>query len=477
MAERKKVKKVSLSKQGETKPKAIRKGSSPKTLQRVKSTQTPKKQKTLPKTVSKEKKFEVKEISLEKSVPKSKTKPTTNKRPQTYPTSKNNAYRSEKKSKSVGINWSILLGKKREIRRKRISKLLISLPLVILLVLFVFCTPTGPFEATVNFFSQIGGGKFPKQISGSNTVSLSGQGNVAMLLSDTHISGYTSSGKEIFSIQHDYSVPSLETSKARSLVFNRNSTGFTILNNGGAVMKRNLDKPILCADIAENGTLAFVTKSEKYSASVDIYNKKLKHKFSWYLVDGLISDVTLSKNGKFVAIAVLKAKDGSFSSEIYCFNTRSENPLFKISVEGAPVLSLQNISSKYFSYVTNAGVSYVKWRNGQQIAFNEAGLSPSFYKNCNGNSLVVYGKNTSSVVKIISLNATEKSRFVYNGLIDDATLSGKTIYILKGNKIFSFDFEGNLLNTFTSEQTAHFISSAKNGVFAAENINLTYFGG
>ncbi len=477
MAERKKVKKVSLSKQENAKTRVKKKSSVNGTSRAVKNAQKPNNSKPSKKPISKKKELEVKEITLKKPVTNAKTVSKRDNASQTYPKQKSRPQRYEKKQKSVGINWRILLGKKMEIRRKRISRLLISLPLVILLVLFVFCTPTGPFEATVNFFSQIGGGKFPKRILGGSTVSLNSRGNVAMLLSDTHTSGFTASGKEIFSIQHDYSAPALVTSKARSIVFNRNSTDFTVLNNGGAVMKKSLDKPILCADIAENGTLAFVTKSEKYSASVDVYNKKLRHKFSWYLVDGVISDITLSNNGKFIAIAVLKAKDGSFSSEIYCFNTRFENPIFKISVEGTPVLSLQNISSKYFSYITNKGVSYVKWRKGEQIAFDEAGISPSFYKTYDNYSLVAYGKNTSSTIKIISSNATEKARFVYNGLIDDVALSGKTIYILKGNKVYSFDFEGNLLNTFTNEQSAHFISSAKNGIFVAENLSLNYFGG
>ena len=203
----------------------------------------------------------------------------------------------------------------------------------------------------------------------------------------------------------------------------------------------------------------------------------MKHKFSWYLVDGLVSDVTLSKNGKYVAIAVLKAKGGSYYSEIYCFNIKSENPIFKLSVEGTPVLALENISSKYFSYITNKAVSYVSWKKGEQKVFEESGLSPSFYKTFKNASLTVFGKNTSSTVKIIANDGTEKARLTYNGLIDDITLSGDYVYILKGNKVFVLDFKGNTVNTLTNEQSPHYITASKNGIFVAENINLTYFGG
>ena len=217
MAERKKVKKVSLSKQGggKTLPRKAKKTSTKPPVQKNKK----------PSSVGmvKKKSLEVQNIAMNNS--ESKDVIATNKTENKKSTVNNNALRQVqtnnsrgRQRKNFGINWSIILGKKRAIRRKRISATLITFPLILFLVLFIFLTPTGPIEAITNSIAKFGGGKFPKQIVGGNTISLKSQNNTAFLLTDTHISGYTALGKELYEYQHDFSAPVLETSVARTLI-------------------------------------------------------------------------------------------------------------------------------------------------------------------------------------------------------------------------------------------------------------------
>jgi hypothetical protein len=233
----------------------------------------------------------------------------------------------------------------------------------------------------------------------------------------------------------------------------------------------------MCADISENGNIAFATESKKYSAQVDVYSRRMKHRFSWYTVSGLISDIALSKNGKFVAIAVLKAKNGNFESEIHCFNTKSGKTLFTTKTQGTPIFQIENVSNRYFSYTTKKGVYFVNWRNGEEKRFEETDLSPTFFKKYKNYSLAVFGENTSSTLKVIDKVGKEKAKLVYNGLIDDAAICNKNIYLLKGNKVFVLDFEGKVINTLSTEQTQNMLSVTQKGVFVTDNLSLSFLKG
>jgi hypothetical protein len=153
--------------------------------------------------------------------------------------------------------------------------------------------------------------------------------------------------------------------------------------------------PIFCADISNDGSIALVTEAEKYAAKVEVFSASMKSKFVWYLVDGLISDVAISNNGKKIAIAVVRAKDGAFISEITCFNIGFETPLFKLQKNGTHILKLETVSSSQFSYVTSNEIAYVNWKNGTETILSEGGFAPAFYKIHGNKTVAVFGKNTS----------------------------------------------------------------------------------
>lgn len=373
------------------------------------------------------------------------------------------------------LNLGIILGKREEQRRKRLITYLIVLPFVMAVLIFCLTTPTGPIEAITNSIATIGSGSFPKAVIGSKTVSVKTEDDRAFLLTDTHIIGYTASGKTMFEHQHNFSSPVLETSSTRSLVYNRESADYVVHNNSQLIYEKKASKPIFCADISNDGSIALVTEAEKYAAKVEVFSSDLKSKFVWYLVDGLISDVAISNNGRKIAIAVLKAKDGAFTSEIICFNIGSETPLFTILKSGTHVLKLETVSSSQFSYVTGEEISYVKWKDGTETSLSEGGFAPAFYK-IHGNKIVaVFGKNTSCAVNIYDKKGKKIGGFNYTSLIDDVAISNKRVYLLKSTNLYEFDFEGNLLDTKVSEQALNFISATNSGVLAADNLSLMYF--
>ena len=190
MAERKKVKKVSLSKQAVKKPTVSKtapstkkaKTMAPKTKPVSSKKNAAPKENTRPVTTLKREnkapnKTSIRDIPMAPSKERDKNKSAFKNKTTTARTHFSKVSNSGRQNKNFSINWQILLGKKEEIRRKRISTALIVFPLILFLILFVTLTPTGPFEAITNSFARIGAGKFPKQIVGSQSISLKSEKN------------------------------------------------------------------------------------------------------------------------------------------------------------------------------------------------------------------------------------------------------------------------------------------------------------
>ncbi len=380
-----------------------------------------------------------------------------------------------RKAKPNAPNLSVVIGNKIKTQRKKMANYLVILVVIGSIIAFCASAPTGPIEKITNSFAVIGRGSNPALLSGTSVKSLKTENNKLFVVSDTHFDGFSASGNQFLSYQHNFSNPVLETSQQRTLLYNRESTGFIIANNSNKIFEQNLEHPIFCADIADCGSVAFATKASGYSAQVQVYSRGMKQKFTWFLVNGLISDVALSNNGKYLAVSVLKVSGGVFTSVIYCFKTNSESPLFTIERSGESVVSLETISHNCFAYVSNDRVSFINWKKGVLTSADAENFSPSFFKADDSNIIGVFGEAAQSKIVTFNKKGRKKFEFEYNGLIDDIAFSKNNIYIMRSNQVFRLDTLGNEVKTHSLNQKPHFIAAVKDNIYCVDNLHLTAY--
>lgn len=368
---------------------------------------------------------------------------------------------------------TVILGKKTETRRKRLITSLIAFVIITTIIIFCSTSPTGPIERITNSFTVMGGGKFPVSISGNDVLTLKTENDKSFLLTDSHLCGYNSSGKEFVNYQHNFSNPVLKTSVARTLVYNRESTGFIIANHTNVLFEQNLDNAIFCGDISYNGSVAFVTDSQSYAAQILVFNKGMKQYFSWYLADGLVSDITLSNDGDKLAVAVLKVKNGEFCTVIYCLDTDKDQPVFEKELLGESIAKLETVSSKKFAYISNKGSAFIDWKSGAVTDDSPKVGAPSFMNTLNNGLLVTYGETANSQIVFYKPSGLKRFQLEYNGLIDCITSNDKYVYILSGNQIYVLNSEGEQVNLISLNQKPKFISGIKGGVLAVDNLTIT----
>ncbi len=407
-------------------------------------------------------------------------KPPVSKRPQhqktTKPPKKHRDYNIiQMVSGSIESGLSVIKGKKAENERKRLITFFVSVILVICVIVFCATAPTGPIEKIANAFTLLGSGDFPASISGGTTVTFKMVDDKSFILTDSHISGFNSSGYKFFDYQHNFSSPVLNTSKERILVYNRESSGFIIANNTDVVFDKNLETPIYCGDIGYNGSVAFATKSDSYAAQILVFDKGMSQYFSWYLADGLVTDIALSNNGENLAVSVLKVENGSFNSEIYCLDVDEKDPVYIKEIKGESVVELETVSSGNFVYVSDESTGFIGFDSSETVKVGIENISPYFFKTTKYGTLAVYSETANSKIFLFDSDGETKESLEFNGLIDNIAVFDDGVFILNSNQIYVLDFTGKQTNVINLQRKPTFILGLDDGVLTTDNLHINYY--
>lgn len=369
--------------------------------------------------------------------------------------------------------FSVIYGKKGEIEKKNLITICITFIVVLSILIFCLTSPTGPIERITNAFEVMGSGEYPAILSGTKVLAFKTVKDKAFALTNSHLCGYTFSGKNFLQLQHNFSNPVLDISNERTLVYNRESNKFIIANNSGIVFEQGLEQSILCADISYNGSVAFACESASYAAQILVFNKNMKQYYTWYLADGLVSDIAVSNNGDYVAVAVLKVKNGAFLSQIYCLDTDEKEPVFTKELVGETVLKIESVSSSKFAYTSDKKVAFIEWKSGEDVNKNSFG-APAYFKNISDYYLALYGEANHSDIVLFNSLGEVKHQFEFNGIIDDVSVYDENIFVLSSNKVTYFNFYNTVKETLNLEGNADFILGIEDGFLALNNINMNF---
>ena len=383
----------------------------------------------------------------------------------------NTTKKNQNKNLKKNNGFSVIRGNKGEIQKKKLVALCVTLVVILSVLIFTLTSPTGPIERITNGLETMGSGDFSDALSGTKTISFQSKNNKAYVLTNSHLCGYTLSGKNFLQVQHNFSNPVLDVSEERTLIYNRESNKFIVANNSGIVFEENLENSIYCGDISYNGSVAFACESASYSAQILVFNNNMKQYYTWYLADGLVSDIAVSNNGKYVAVAVLKVQNGVFLTQIYCLKTDEKEPIFIKELNDETVLNIESVSSSKFAYTSNKKVSFLEWKTGEEVNKNNFN-APSYFSNVSNYYLALYGETNHSDIVLFNSSGEVKHQFEFNGIIDDVSVFDKYVFILSGNKVTFFDFYDSKKETINLDGKVDSILGIKEGVLTLNNVNM-----
>jgi WD40 repeat protein len=177
------------------------------------------------------------------------------------------------------------------------------------------------------------------------------------------------------------------------------------------IREEKLDYTIYGADMAENSDFAIITKSEKYPSVVTVY-KQNGMTYNYNFASGKVTSVSLSSNGKQLAVLLANTEGTEMRSELRLYNVGKENyQSAKISFSGIPY-------SVEFSANGNIFVVGSRGVNAFNTSLNLTGeyLSDSeiyLYSFAEDKIAIAYFSGNAGKTEVLILNRRGKSEKEY----------------------------------------------------------------
>ena len=264
--------------------------------------------------------------------------------------------KAEDSSDSSASKFKLIRGGKRNRQVQAIVLCGAVSLLLILVAILNLLAPAGLIEGTKVFFAGIGhSGGFPVQRSSTGYSELRSCGSDAVLLTDSSVFCYTSSGKLVYAQQHTYQNPAVSTSASRAIVYDRSGANYMVLNRTGVLYEDKAPGEIIAATVGDDGSFAISTYSEEYVSVVTVYGANGKKKFQFKSSECYITSLALSPNGRRIGVGEVKAQDGEYLIRLKVFSVTEKEPLTKAEFSGSFLLSLSWLHGNSLGAVTDNG--------------------------------------------------------------------------------------------------------------------------
>ncbi|MGN1340948.1 MAG: DUF5711 family protein [Oscillospiraceae bacterium] len=257
-------------------------------------------------------------------------------------------------------------------RRKRAARrfaINIAVFVVIIAVVAVIAANWGNIIAPLKDAAlDVGKGGFPVDLPGSTDYVLDELGDNFCLLTDTYFYTYNSEGAMIANVQHGLQNPAMSSNSRRALIYDRNGRDMKFYSRSGEVYTRSTEDTIDFAEISNSERCAVVTKSEKYTNCLYVFNGEGKQIFRWASPLYLIDRVEFSDDDNSIFASVCGAQNGELEYYILRFDLdNAEGSIWQTFVGSHMVFSL-DYSSKGIFAVTAGGAKMLDRESGEITA-------------------------------------------------------------------------------------------------------------
>lgn len=368
-------------------------------------------------------------------------------------------------------------------RLKKILTAILAVAVVILIVM-VAAQKLGnmtvaTFTADVKaYFMSLGSGDgYPYSVSADSVKNIAVNKSNLTLLLDDKTTVLTSSAKEIMPKSHTYSNPIMKIKGSKMIVCDLDSGKFRVQSGAEIQREENHDNNIMAAAIGSKGNYAIAEYGENSQSVLRAYSKGGKEKFTWEFSNERVVDIDLSPNGKYAAVATVKAENGEMSSKLYVFNlNKADEYSACFDYPGTTLLRVNYVKGNNIAVLGDNLRSYIKNNSNRQddTSFNSDKLS----KYCvaqNGSSALILSKyGSTSLSSLTFYNNKNKVRFTvdFDKEAKWVDTDGKYIAVLFDGEVRTYNKKGKQVGTiyFTGEPRRVTVDSGRTYVLTSVNI-------
>lgn len=350
---------------------------------------------------------------------------------------------------------------KKKAQKKRMSKLAtagtITL-IVIVCVSLVFIAARSLGNVTFTkiidyikdgFSNMEPGDGYPTEIGSGNVKDMTMLGETMVVVKNDEVSLLNRTAKETVGYTHSYSKPMTAINSGRMLVCDRVTGRYMITDHSELLHSEELQTETYACTLAKNGSYAFSLKTERAASVVAVYDSDFKKMFDFKCADEYVIGLSISPNGKNIALVGVGSKDACLYSKLYIINIKNNEVVNTIDFEGESLHSVFCSDNDTVIVLSENAYTVVN-KNGEKEKVNFGYNTISrFVSDESGNFAIVlskYGSIDSGTVALLDSKGKEIFSVELESKIECIDYDGSTVCISdSSNTVHTFNKRGKLI--------------------------------
>lgn len=288
------------------------------------------------------------------------------------------------------------------------------------------------------------GDGYPKTFSGSTVE----QGNFlvseknVIFASDTSLTACNSTGKELLSVQHGFSSPTLRAAGIHVMLYNLGGKSCLLETASGEEVKLTADANILCGAVAANGRSVLLTAADNYCGRLTAYDAKGKVLSYYWFSEYYPTAAAMSPDGTKAAVAGVSAKDGVISSAVYVIDLSSDAAVQPAAASSGNMLcAVCWDTDSAVEAIGDTGILFLNPSTGEKREYDFGGSKLTAFCGNGGRvavSLAPFESSQSQTLLVLDSSGNSLFTRQFSGKIRSVSLFGQTAAALSDGTVSFF---------------------------------------
>lgn len=315
-------------------------------------------------------------------------------------------------------------------------------------------------------------GSYPYSAEVSKFRKASSIGSSPLLIYDDSSVVLSSSANEIFSMKLDSADSKVLTKNGRALIYSNSSNDVILQSKTENLGQITEEGTVVAAAIAKNGYFATSYSTEANQSVLTVYNSRFGKVFQWNCSQERIADISLSSNGKKLAVVAVGAENAEIYTRIIVFNVNSAEPLADVRYAGTLLLKVAyTTSNKVIAVGDNRTVIITsKGEAVDELVYPEDSIL-AVCTDDNGNTVVFYEEFGGAKTAMVRFSSSGKRTCTetLEGLPDCVTAYGGKIAVANSSEITVYSSSGSVTRTFETQNPPSEIFCCSGEIYTVES--------
>lgn len=300
-------------------------------------------------------------------------------------------------------------------------------------------------------------------------------GSTPLIVYDDSSLVLSSSANEIFTMPLSYADSKVTTKNGRALIYSNSSNDVILQSKTEMLGSISEENAVVAAALAKNGYFATSHASEENQSVLSVYNNRFEKVFQWNCSQERIADISLSSNGKKLAVAAVGAENAEIYTRLLVFDINSAEPLVDSKYSGTLFLRVvYTASNKIIAAGDNRTVVITsKGEPVDELVYSEDSIL-AVCADDNGNTVVFYEEFGGAKTGMVRFSSTGKKTctVTLDGIPDCVTAYGGKIAVANGNEITVYSSSGKETRTVEAANTVSEIFCCSGEIYTVENSSI-----